>query len=100
MRGTDVTTISESTVVVTTENCLSTTIDGETVILHRDKGKYYGLNDVGTFVWELVQQPHTVENICQEIIAEYDVEYERCRNDVEEVLLEMADKNLVRFETE
>lgn len=92
-------THSTSTDVVRTENCLSTTLDGETVILHRDAEKYYGLNEVGTVVWESLQQPRTIDELCEEILAKYDVSYERCRDDIEEILVELNEKELVRFET-
>lgn len=93
-------TLSESTEVVAADDCLSTTIDDETVILDMGAGKYYGFNEVGTFVWNSVQQPLTVAEICDKVTAEYDVEYERCRSDVDDLLVELADKDLVRFEEE
>lgn len=93
------TNLSASTQVSRTENCLATTIDGETVILHRDAEKYYGLNEVGTVVWDSLQRPRTIEEICDEVTATYDVSDDRCRNDVEDILVEMNEKNLVRFET-
>jgi len=61
-------TLTTATTAVAAENALSTTIDGETVILHRDVGKYYGLNEVGTFVWELLQEPRSIEELCQEVV--------------------------------
>lgn len=90
-------TLTKSSTVVSTERSLSTTIDGETVILHRDVGKYYGLNEVGTFVWELIQEPRSVDELCQEVTEEYDVEPERCRNDIKELLVDLAEKNLVQL---
>lgn len=92
-------TLSDSTEVVATDSCLSTTVDGESVILHADAGKYYGFNEVGTYVWELLQEPHTVEGVVQSVHEAYDVEYERCREDVEDLLAELVEKDLVRVES-
>lgn len=91
------TTLTQSTTVVAAESALSTTIDGETVILHRDVGKYYGLNEVGTFIWELIQEPHSVDEVCQEVVTAYNVAPERCRSDVEELLADLEKKDLVRL---
>ncbi|GAB3673281.1 PqqD family protein [Halopiger thermotolerans] len=93
------TNLSASTRVSRTENCLATTIDGETVILHRDAEKYYGLNEVGTVVWESLQRPRTIAELCDAVTATYDVSPDRCRTDIEDVLVEMNEQNLVRFET-
>ena len=90
-------TLTQSTTVVTAEDALSTKIDGETVILHQDVGKYYGLNEVGTFIWELLQQPRSVGELCQEVVTAYGVERERCRNDIEELLVDLVEKNLVQL---
>lgn len=92
------TPLSATTTVVATEDVLSTTIDDETVILHESSGKYYGLNDVGTFIWNLLEEPRTIEAICEAVTAEYDVEYERCERDVNEMVSELAEKGLVRLD--
>lgn len=88
-------TVTTSTTVVATENALSTTIDGETVILHQEAGEYYGLNTVGTFIWELLEEPQTVNVVCEAVTAEYDVEYEQCETDVIAMVTELAEKDLV-----
>lgn len=90
--------LTESTTIVANENALATTIDGESVILHKEAGKYYGLNEVGTFIWKLIQQPRSVEEVCQEILSEYDVARETCRNDVKNVVVDLAEKDLVHLD--
>ena len=87
-----------STTAVASESALSTTVDGSTVILHQDSGTYYGLNEVGTFIWDLLQEPCSVDDICSEVFAEYDVTRERCRSDVEELLADLAANDLVRLD--
>lgn len=92
------TSISETTTIVATEDTLSTTIDEETVILHETAGKYYGLNDVGTFIWKLLEEPRTIEAICEEVTAEYDVENKQCEEDIKQMLSDLAAKGLVRLD--
>jgi len=89
-------TLSESTTVVANDDCLSTEIDGESVILHMEQGKYYGFNEVGTRVWELAQEPHSLEEICRTILEAYDVDEERCRADIRELITELIELDLVR----
>ncbi|TKX47228.1 PqqD family protein [Halorubrum sp. SD690R] len=89
--------LTTETTVVAVDDALSTTIDGETVILHPDVGKYYGLNEVGTFVWELLQEPRSVDELCREVVDAYEVDRDRCRSDVEDLLVELVEKDLVRL---
>lgn len=89
------TSLTGTTTVARTEDALSTSIDDETVILHASGGKYYGLNDVGTFIWEFLEEPRTIDAICTAVTAEYDVESKRCETDVNEMISELATKGLV-----
>jgi len=90
--------LTTSTTAIAAENVLSTTIDGESVILHREAGKYYGFNEVGTFIWELLQEPRSVDELCEQVVAEYDVDRDRCQNDIEELLVDLAESELVRLD--
>lgn len=89
--------LTTATTVVAVDDALSTTIDGETVILHLDVGKYYGLNEVGTFVWDLLQEPRSVDELCREVVDAYEVDRDRCRPDVEDLLVDLVEKDLVRL---
>jgi hypothetical protein len=91
-------TFTSATTVVVAENALSTTIDGETMILDQDAGVYYGLNEVGTFIWDLLQEPRSVGELCRKVATEYDVEQERCRADVEDLIEDLTENDLVRLD--
>ncbi|RQH01241.1 PqqD family protein [Natrarchaeobius oligotrophus] len=90
--------LSESDEVVASNDHLSTNIDGETVILHLDSGTYYGLNEVASEIWSRLQEPRTVGELCEEILATYEISPDRCTNDVESVLADLADADLVEIE--
>lgn len=87
--------ISSSSVVVATSDQVSSDLAGEAVILHLGQGMYYGLDEVGARVWQLVQLPCTPADICSAIIAEYDVAPERCQQDVLVLLGELATAELI-----
>jgi len=87
--------IEPETTVVAAETHVSTTVDGETVLLNNETGMYQGLNGVGPRIWELVQEPTTVETIVETLSAEYDVDSQRCERDVRAFLQELAAEQLV-----
>jgi len=89
--------ISASTEVVASETALSTTLDGEAVILEKESGTYYGLNDVATVIWESLDERRTVGDLRDVVLVEYDVDPERVQEDVESVLTDMASNGLVEF---
>lgn len=74
---------------------LSTTLAGEVVILTLHDGVYYGLNEVGAYVWQLLQSPRRVCELLDGIVAEYDVTRETADADLQQLLAELAERQLV-----
>lgn len=87
----------DSTTVVAAEDALSTTLDGESVILHTGSGEYFGFNEVGTRIWETMQEPRSIAELTRQIEHEYDVERERCRTDIESLVDELVDQDLAQI---
>jgi len=75
-------------------------IDDEVVILNTESGVYYGLTAGGTRVWELLQKPCDANQVKDALISEYDVEPERCEEDVLALLQQMADAGLIELVNE
>jgi hypothetical protein len=70
-------------------------LDGEAVLLSPSAGSSYNLNQVGTFIWKMLDGKHTSENIAAAICQVYEVEYEQALQDVENILVEMRNNNLL-----
>jgi hypothetical protein len=87
--------LDDSATVVAASDLLATDFGEETVILHLGQGKYFSLADVGARVWSLLQQPTTLDAMCDTISAEYAVERSACRRDLRELLLDLAANGLV-----
>lgn len=87
--------VSPDTQLVATKRQVACTVSGEVVILHLDDGVYYGLNPVGTRIWQLLEQPQRLEQIVDVIVAEFEVERDRCAADVRELLEELSARGLV-----
>lgn len=54
-------------------------LDGEAVLLEMSTGKYYGLNQVGTRIWQLLLQHGEVEAVRRALLDEYEVAGDRLR---------------------
>jgi len=87
--------LSEATRVVASRELASSEVDGEAVILGLSEGSYYGLDPVGTRIWQLVQEPRTVAELRDTITREYDVESERCLGDLLSLLAQLEDADLI-----
>jgi hypothetical protein len=92
------TELTESSTIKAVDHHTSAEVDGENVILDLEEGVYYGLNPVGTQVWKRIQDPTPVGKIVTDLTAEYDVDYERCFDDVVSLLEDLAENGLIVVE--
>ena len=74
---------------------ISGRIHDELVMMDIDKGKYFALNPVATRIWDLLEKPLTIDELCGILMDEYDVETEQCLKETEELLREMVKLGLV-----
>lgn len=84
--------------VVATKNQVSCDLAGEAAILDLQSGIYYGLDAVGARIWELIQEPKTVTEIRDALLEEFDVEPERCHNDLVALLEQMSENKLIEIQ--
>jgi hypothetical protein len=90
-----VSALSLETIVVRASEPLAAPVDGELVMLDPRRSRYYGLDAIGNRIWDLLEQPRSVGDLCSQLQGEFDVSAEACRTDVLALLEEMDRENLV-----
>jgi hypothetical protein len=86
-----------NTKVVASRDQVSCKLGVEAAILNLKNGTYYGLDPVGARVWDLVQEPRTVSDLRELLIAEYDVDPVRLESDIRDLLRQLADNQLLEI---
>ena len=89
-------TIIEDTFVVAADNLASADLDGEAILLNINTGYYYGLNEVGARIMDLMQEPTSLAAIMDRLLEEYEVETAHLERDLMTFLQEMEDRQLIR----
>jgi hypothetical protein len=85
-----------SNVTVTPEQ-VSCGLSGEVVVLSLTNGQYFGLNEVGAKIWDLLQGGRTVLEVRDLLLETYpDVDAERCTVDLLNILTDLVDADLVQ----
>ena len=77
------------------DNVFPSQMEQEKVVLSLKLGQYYGLDELGSRIWDLVQQSHSLSEISNTICLEYEVEIEECDHDVRELLEELLEAKLI-----
>src|SRR4029077_11258009 len=90
-------TIAVTTIVTHSPELVGSTVEGQAVLMSISNGAYYGLDPVGSRIWELIAEPSSVEKVCDQLIREYDVARSDCEQQVLDLLQKLAASNLVRI---
>ena len=72
-------------------------IGGEGVILDLNSSSYFGLDEVGTRIWQLLGEQSPLESVVEQLLAEYEVERGRLESDIADLLGDLAEAGLVRI---
>ena len=86
--------------VVVSQDQVSCDLSGESAILNLKAGVYYGLNEVGTRIWKLIQEPRRVGELRDAILEEYEVEPDRCEADIIALLQAFMENGLIEVRDE
>lgn len=74
---------------------IGASIDDDLVMMSVDKGQYYGLSGVAPRVWELLENPHTFDQLVDRVLEEFEVTRDVCEKDLSEFLEQMEEFGLV-----
>ena len=67
----------------------------EAVLLNLDSGLYFGLDPIGTRIWNLLAEGQSLPQIVSTIMAEYEVDNEQCKADLLKLLGDLEAQGLV-----
>lgn len=69
----------------------------ELAVLDLTRGHYLGFNPTAAHVWRLLETPQTLTALCDAMMAEFDIDPERCRAELEQLLTELVEAGMVRI---
>lgn len=90
--------ISKTSTVMTAKDKIWCELADEAVILDLKTGVYYGLNSIGARIWNLLQEPKTVGSMLATLLEEYEVEADRCADDLFALLQDFANRELIEIQ--
>ena len=70
-------------------------LDGEAVILQLEAGMYFGLDPVGTRLWQLIETHGQLRPVLEAALQEFDVPPDVLEQDLIELVSRLSEKELV-----
>lgn len=90
--------VSLSHTARTSDDAVFRDLEGEGVVLNLSTGIYFGLNDVGTRIWQLIDQYGALTTVRDSLVREFEVDAETAAHDLVELVGQLAERGLVTVE--
>jgi hypothetical protein len=80
--------------LIPADDVLVRELEGEAVILHLGDESYYGLNESGTRMWQLLITSATIEASLKTLLEEFDVEEETLKKDLSQLIHSLVERKM------
>lgn len=80
------------------DNVLYQQINNECVLLDMDSEQYFGLDDVGARMWQILSEDGDTEKALTILLAEYDTDEKTLRKDLIKLITELGNEKLISVE--
>ena len=88
--------VTDDARIARADGLVASEIDGDLVILSIDSGHFFHLNATGSRLWDLLDAPMTVAELCDKARQRFAVDADECRRDVGAFVRGLRDKGLLQ----
>ena len=78
---------------------LASPLGEEVVMMNTDNGDYLGVNNVGTEIWNIIEEPISIADLTQRLLAIYDVTEDQLNADLDPFLKQMINHDMIIVNT-
>ncbi len=84
--------------VTVSPEVLSQEVDGETVLLDLKSESYFGLDEVGNRIWQLLNGGSNLQAVFDTLLAEYDVDGQELKKDLQVHIAHLVEAGLISLD--
>lgn len=92
-------TITLESVVVQDPNLVQTELDEHKMLMSIEAGKFYSLNPWASRIWEILEKPAHIRELCETLVAEYEIASQDCQEEVLQFLRALVERRLVQVQS-
>jgi coenzyme PQQ synthesis protein D (PqqD) len=89
--------ILDSTVISRSPSVLAATVQDEIVMMSIERGSYFGLDDIGSDIWQRIEPPCSFGALIDALAADYEADRVTIATDVRVLLDRMAAQDVVKL---
>ncbi len=81
--------------IIFSDTVFAQEVDGEMVLLDMESENYFGLDEVGTAIWQAMQEKETLKEVLEVLLEQYEVEAEVLERDLSDFVAKLLESGLV-----
>jgi hypothetical protein len=89
--------ITDATMISRSPSVTAAEMNGEIVMMNIEQGRYFGLDRVGTDIWNHLDPPCTFAALIDHLLTVYDIDRATLTADARELLARMAQVGVVKL---
>lgn len=89
--------IADATIISRSPSVLTAEVEGEIVMMSIEQGRYFGLDDIGSDIWNRIEPPCSFAALVDRLAADYEADRATIAADVQTLLGRMAAQDVVRL---
>lgn len=82
------------------DNFMTSEVDGEIVIMNPNSGEYFGLDEISSNIWKLIDSKKSFNDIVGELIKIYEVTEAKCKEDSRPIFIRLLQLKFLKFQEE
>jgi hypothetical protein len=90
--------ITLQSIISAKKEIVAADMDGDTVMMSVEAGKYYNLGTTGGAIWKMLESPISVATIIAKLLEQYEVTREQCETEVLSFLNEVKKEGLLEVQ--
>jgi hypothetical protein len=90
--------ITLQSIISAKKEIVAADMDGDTVMMSVEAGKYYNLGTTGGMIWKMLESPISVATLITKLLEKYEVTREQCETEVLSFLNEVQKEGLLEVQ--
>jgi hypothetical protein len=97
MPGADAAVIADTTLLSRSPSVLTAQVDDQILMMSIERGSYFGLDDIGSDIWQRIEPPCSFAELVDRLAADYDADRAIIAADVKTLLDRLVESDVVRL---
>lgn len=80
-----------------TDNFVESDIEGQAVMMSIENSKYFGMDEIGTEIWQLLDKDLTYAEMIDTLLNEYEIDSDTCEQESSEFIEKLLKYKLIEI---